>query len=84
MAGWLMGFISGSSYTPEISDDERQGFLREWTESDVLVRTDAFCKDHPDAHMLEAALSVSAELSGELAKRIRAAIDKAKKAKRAP
>jgi hypothetical protein len=79
--GWLMGFVSGLEHgTSTFSEAERKAFFAEMTEADVLNRTNDFCRGHPDAYMIQAALTVTADLFNDFAKRIRTAIEKAKRA----
>jgi hypothetical protein len=78
--GWLMGFISGLDYGTLTISAERKAFFAEMTEADVLNRTNDFCRGHPDAYMIQAALTVAADLFDDFAKRARTAIEKAKRA----
>jgi hypothetical protein len=78
--GWLLGFVSGGLYSETISATDREAFFAEMKEADVLRLTNDFCRTHPNAYMLQAALTVSADLSFDFARRTRAAIERAKRA----
>lgn len=79
MDGWVTGFASGLAYGQPMSDIDREAFFKEMTENDLMNGVHSYCRQHPDSHVIQAALMVSAGLELEMAKRIRAAINKAKR-----